>query len=258
MPHNNSGRVGLNAGVELRWIYLWFSYGEGVENMMNNKVPLMLMLAMLSACDKAEEPSQPGVDAGAAEQTAEQMDEVRERAGESADESADCGPISWALEHLPEQVEGLSEAYRGCESPVTAMVVFETEGRTQMGSITVLNPALAGLTDSGTGEWQQLLDQTRAGVLRTLLDQEPLLLAQDDEPDPDQPQQVPLGGDTTALLFGEPGSWELIAMAGADYAIKFVLEDDTVNTTDQARELIQPMLVNLTLPFEQGNGGDGD
>lgn len=225
---------------------------------MNNKTTFLLLLAMLSACDTVEEPSQSDADASAEGASAEQMDEARERAGEAADESADCGPIGWALEHLPKEVDGLSETYRGCESPVTAMVVFEADGRTQMGSITVLDPDLAGLADSATGEWERLLDQTRSGVLRTILDQEPLLSAQDDEPDPDQPQQVPLGGDTTAVLFGEPGYWELIAMAGPDYAIKFVLEDDTVSTTDQARALIEPMLVNLSLPFAQGEGGDTD
>ena len=172
------------------------------------RIWMLLATLMLAACDNPDDASQaPAVQAND-EQISEAVEEASRHSGEQADESADCGPLEWLLDRLPEQVEGLSQTYRGCESPVTALVLFEDGKRSRMASITVLDPALAGLDDSGSGQWAQLLSDTRKGVLRAIAEQVPFTQVQDDEPQPTQPVQIVLEDGTGAILFSVDGVWD--------------------------------------------------
>lgn len=225
------------------------------------KVLYVFVLALLlSACDQAPE-NQAEETAGAAPgvMSAEDLAVVEEAeeeaamyAGEEADESADCGDIAWLLDHLPtsEELGGISRSYIGCESRVTAMVVFEEENRSIMASFTVLSPGLAGISGDAVNQWQAMLEQTRNAVMKEISEQLPWTQVDEDEREPVFPLLISLTEERDAILFLDEGSWEVLGMLDEDVAVKLRLDDDSVVTAEQAREVMMPVMESLKLPLQ--------
>ena len=207
--------------------------------MMKRTIAVLSLLA-LAACGDAESPaeSQTAVvsDDERSAQAAQAVKAVAESAGTATDESDDSGAIAGLLDALSESVNGMTTTYRGCESQVTAQVVFESNDKIITEAITVLDTSIAGVSDKGGDQWQEMVDETWASL-------EAVIGEQLGGPNP---QTISMANGETAVLFSEDGVWTVLAISDSDFGIQLTLEDNTgTMTLEQARAALEPLVQAL-------------
>lgn len=208
-------------------------------SIMKRRLAVLSLLA-LAACSDAESPADTPSTATSNEdrsaQAAQAVKAVAESAETATDESGDCGAIAGLLETLPASVDGMTTSYRGCESQVTAQVIFESDDKIITEAITVLDTSLAGVGDKGGDQWQEMVDETWAAL-------EAVIGEQLGGPNP---QVISMASGEKAVLFADDGGWTVLAISDSEFGIQLTLEDNTgTMTLEQARAALEPLVQAL-------------
>jgi hypothetical protein len=192
-----------------------------------------LALVALSACD------QPATKDEAAAPSTEIL------SSSALDETGQCGQIRYLVEGFPAEsmLRGLPEAYRGCDSLISAQLIYaNTRGDSVNYSLMVLTAEQAGLSAT-TGSWSALIDSNRQ-AMEALLE---TYRASAESTSPRAPRALPLPNNVTGVLFYEAGEWSLAAILNERHALRIEAAGDEWQgyNTDEAARQMQLLLDSL-------------
>lgn len=188
------------------------------------------------------------------------VSEVAQVAGESEDDSAVCGRLATLLDALPQapQMDGLAETYRGCESPMTANLQYESEQRAIIYTLSVLHVEQADLPGQGD-TWQGLLDMNRQAIESLIATQQAMMDVGGKDvakgaPDPlteeerDRlPRTLVLPNGASATLFNDGGDWTLVSVMQDRYILRIDLLGylSQAGNTDAAEKLVMARVADI-------------
>ena len=212
---------------------------------LSESVLLVLAAAAVSltGCDNSPESKQAKQDA----EVAEVVQQVSAVAGKGEDGTGDCGKLASVLQALPaaESMDGLPVAYRGCESPMTANLVYENSDEGINYTVSVLDVTMADLP-SGDQQWQGLLDMNRQAIESLIATQRAMMEvgskpvasgAQDPLSEAERarlPRTVKLPNGAEGVLYNEDSDWSLVSIMKDRY----VLRIDLLNAVGKAPDSI--------------------
>lgn len=192
-----------------------------------------LVLAALLAASGCDQPPEDKPVVGQQGDVEALVGEVAQVAGESEDESAICGRLATLLAALPTvgEMDGLTESYRGCESPMTANLQYEDDQRAIVYTLSVLRAEQADLPGQGD-IWQGLLDMNRQAIESLIATQQAMIDVggkniAEGAPDPltreerDRlPRQLVLPNGASATLFNDGKDWTLVSLMQDRYILR--------------------------------------
>lgn len=167
------------------------------------------------------------------EQAADAVARSAQFAGEAADETGDCGGLAYLLKALPgsDSLLGMTESYRGCESPVTVNLQYESDSRELAYTLGIFDAALADLPE-GSEYWQAILDVNRESM-QSLMHAR-LKLAGNEQ---GSSEKGALADGSEMVMFREGKDWVLVAVPGDRYALRIDLAGAGADDA-QARALL--------------------
>lgn len=205
----------------------------------NVSIVAVVAAILLSGCDQSPDAKQAAQDA----EVAKVVDAVADVAGDSEDDSGDCGKLSHLLGALPhaDTMDGLTVSYRGCESPMTANLTYESEAEGIYYTVSVLKAEMADLPGESQ-HWQGLLDMNRQAI-ESLIATQKAMIEVGGKPvgasavDPltaeeraRLPRLVTLPNGAEAMLYNEGEDWSLVSVMKDRY----VLRIDLLNALNKA------------------------
>lgn len=188
--------------------------------------------ASLAGCDNSPDAKQAKQDA----EVAEVVEQVSAVAGKGEDGSADCGKLASVLQALPsaESMDGMPVAYRGCESPMTANLIYESNSEGINFTVSVLDIKMADLPSSDA-QWQGLLDMNRQAIESLIATQRAMIDvgnkpvasgAQDPLSEAERarlPKAVKLPNGAEGVLYNEDNDWSLVSIMKDRYVLRIDL-----------------------------------
>ena len=219
---------------------------------------LVLAVALAaSGCDQAPEDKPVVEQQGDVEAL---VSEVAQVAGESEDDSAVCGRLATLLEALPQaaEMDGMAETYRGCESPMTANLQYESDQRAIIYTLSVLRAEQADLPGQGD-TWQGLLDMNRQAIESLIATQQAMMDVGGKDvvkgaPDPlteeerDRlPRTLVLPNGASATLFSDGSDWTLVSLMQDRYILRIDLLGylSQAGDTDAAEKLAMARVADI-------------
>jgi|GEM_PF-3616600 len=198
---------------------------------------------VLSACDNSPEARQAKQDA----EVAKLVSEVSAVAGASEDDSGACGKLAPLLGALPkaETMDGLGLSYRGCESPMTANLTYESEAEGIYYTVSVLRAEMADLPGENQ-HWQGLLDMNRQAIESLIATQRAMMdvgskSVASGAADPLSaeerarlPRSVKLPNGADAVLYNEGDDWSLVSVMKDRYVLRIDLLNALGKAPDSA------------------------